>query len=92
MRKRLGGWSRILAIVFLTLASAAAPARARDAQNVQDLTDQVAAGAAIGDYAGEDMMIPMRDGVKLHVQVWRPKNSTGPLPGLADPAFAGPSA
>ncbi|QDX25679.1 CocE/NonD family hydrolase [Sphingomonas suaedae] len=45
-----------------------------------DLTDQVPAGATIGDYVGEDVMIPMRDGMKLHVQVWRPKTIDTPLP------------
>lgn len=28
--------------------------------------------ARIGDYIGRDVMIPMRDGVRLHAQVWRP--------------------
>jgi hypothetical protein len=37
-------------------------------------------GAQVGDYVGSDVMIPMRDGVKLHAQVWRPKSATGPLP------------
>jgi len=38
--------------------------------------------ARIGDYVGEDVMIPMRDGVKLHAQIWRPANAKGPLPFL----------
>jgi putative CocE/NonD family hydrolase len=33
-------------------------------------------------YTREDVMIPMRDGVKLHAAVLRPKDSTGPLPFL----------
>jgi hypothetical protein len=37
-------------------------------------------GAQAGDYVGQDVMIPMRDGVKLHAQVWRPKSMAGPLP------------
>ena len=37
-------------------------------------------GAQIGNYLGEDVMIPMRDGVRLHAEVWRPKNSIGKLP------------
>ena len=37
-------------------------------------------GAQIGDYVGEDVMIPMRDGVRLHAEVWRPKSQAGPLP------------
>lgn len=31
-------------------------------------------------YVSQDVMIPMRDGVKLHAQVWRPKGSTEKLP------------
>jgi predicted acyl esterase len=31
-------------------------------------------------YVAQDVMIPMRDGVKLHAQVWRPKGSTEKLP------------
>jgi putative CocE/NonD family hydrolase len=37
-------------------------------------------GATAGDYEGTDVMIPMRDGVKLHAEVWRPKGVTGKLP------------
>ena len=38
------------------------------------------AGAQIGNYVGEDVYIPMRDGVKLHAEVWRPRDAQGPLP------------
>jgi putative CocE/NonD family hydrolase len=31
-------------------------------------------------YEARDVMIPMRDGVRLHAQVWRPKGSTADLP------------
>jgi len=37
-------------------------------------------GAQIGSYVGEDVMIPMRDGIKLHAEVWRPQGLHGPLP------------
>lgn len=79
------GRARILALAMLA-AALGSPLAARtlvpapQSAPAQDLTDQVPPGAAIGDYVGEDMMIPMRDGVKLHVQVWRPKQATGPLP------------
>jgi putative CocE/NonD family hydrolase len=36
--------------------------------------------AATDEYAHEDVMIPMRDGVRLHAQVWRPKQATRSLP------------
>ncbi len=38
------------------------------------------AGAQIADYVGEDVMIPMRDGVRLHAEIWRPKGQAGKLP------------
>ena len=41
---------------------------------------QLPAGARIGNYVGADVMIPMRDGVKLHAEVWRPQGATGKLP------------
>jgi putative CocE/NonD family hydrolase len=41
---------------------------------------QLPANAAVGDYVGTDVMIPMRDGIKLHAQVWRPRGAAGKLP------------
>ena len=38
------------------------------------------ADAKAGDYFGEDVMMPMRDGVRLHAEVWRPKGVTKKLP------------
>ena len=35
------------------------------------------ADARIGDYVGQDVMIPMRDGVRLRAQVWRPAAAAG---------------
>ena len=35
---------------------------------------------SLSGYVAQDVMIPMRDGVKLHAQVWRPKGSTETLP------------
>jgi putative CocE/NonD family hydrolase len=45
-------------------------------------SDQVRlpAGSQIADYVGEDVMIPMRDGVRLHAEVWRPRGQAGQLP------------
>jgi uncharacterized protein len=37
-------------------------------------------GARIGDYVGEDVMMPMRDGVQLHAEIWRPTRMAGALP------------
>ena len=42
------------------------------------------AGASMetAGYVGTEVMIPMRDGIKLHAEVWRPKDFKGPLPVL----------
>ena len=61
-------------------APVAPPAAAIAAAPAADPTHQVAAGTIIASYVGDDMMIPMRDGVKLHVQVWRPRDNHSPLP------------
>jgi putative CocE/NonD family hydrolase len=41
---------------------------------------QLPAGAEVAGYVGSDVSIPMRDGAKLHAEVWRPKDASGPLP------------
>jgi len=47
---------------------------------------QEGAGPALIDvsalYTKQDVMIPMRDGVKLHTEIYTPKNAEGPLPFL----------
>lgn len=40
-----------------------------------DTHTQLPPGASVGDYVGQDVMIPMRDGMRLHAEVWRPRNS-----------------
>jgi uncharacterized protein len=42
--------------------------------------EQLPPDARVGDYVGSDVMIPMRDGVKLHAEVWRPRGETSKLP------------
>ena len=37
-------------------------------------------GARVAGYEGQDVMIPMRDGKKLHAEVWRPAGSNRALP------------
>lgn len=58
------------------LADQAAPAAVVDKSGAMALP----AGIRIGDYVGEDVMIPMRDGARLHAQIWRPADAKGPLP------------
>src|SRR6185437_8825987 len=67
-----GGPQLCAAVVLLSCAlwaSAATPDQTR-----------LPPGAKIGNYVGTDAMIPMRDGVKLHVEVWRPQGATTQLP------------
>ena len=76
MIERLGfGYVSVLGILLIGAPGVAVPVAA-------DPTQQIPAGTTIADYVGQDMMIPMRDGAKLHVQVWRPKSATVPLPVL----------
>lgn len=68
----------------LALAWSSAPAVADQAAAAETVDKSGAMalppGIRIGDYVGEDVMIPMRDGVRLHAQVWRPAAAKGPLP------------
>lgn len=42
--------------------------------------EQLPPNAQIGNYSGVDVMIPMRDGVKLHAEIWRPRGDSSKLP------------
>jgi putative CocE/NonD family hydrolase len=66
---------RFVAPAFMVLLTIA-PAHSRDP------VSELPASATIGDYQGQDVMIPMRDGKRLHAEIWRPKNSVVPLPFL----------
>ena len=74
--QRYTAMSAVCAAVGLMSALAlGGPALAQSAP-----TGFIGPNARIGDYVGEDVMVPMRDGVKLHVEIWRPQNAHGPLP------------
>jgi predicted acyl esterase len=69
MKKPICAWGAgaagLVAVLLL-----AVPVRSPAATPDQN---KLPAGARIGNYVGEDVMIPMRDGVKLHAEVWRPE-------------------
>ena len=45
----------------------------------------LASALAFGaEFDKKDVMIPMRDGIKLHTEIWTPKDATGPLPFLIE--------
>src|SRR5688572_26679632 len=46
------------------------------AKTAAPVTEQVEAPT----YVSEDVMIPMRDGAKLHAQIWRPADQVMDLP------------
>lgn len=71
-----GDVGRLLILVFLAFIGIQSLASAADASGAKSLPD----GARIGDYVGHDVMIPMRDGVRLRAQVWRPVGVEGKLP------------
>jgi putative CocE/NonD family hydrolase len=59
-------------LVSVALAALAVPLAAA--------TPQSTPAAAEAPFTFEEAMIPMRDGVKLHTVILRPKGATGPLP------------
>ena len=77
----LGALMACALLVACSATTAEKPALGQSTEvRSEALSDQVAPGAAIGTYIGEDLMIPMRDGVRLHAQVWRPSDSAEDLP------------
>jgi uncharacterized protein len=66
------GWAQDATVTKHAATVGPLPARSDDTQ--------LPAGARIGNYVGTDVMIPMRDGAKLHAEVWRPRGATGKLP------------
>ena len=64
-----------LGIVALGTATLAFPQTAP-----QRSAEVQAAPQATSGYVAQDVMIPMRDGVRLHAQVWRPAGSSEKLP------------
>ena len=76
-RTLLFGRLAILAMATFALSSmVASPEVAPAAEPAQTQ----ATLASESDYVGEDIIMPMRDGKRLHAQVWRPKNASGQLP------------
>ena len=67
-----------LLLAAFAAATMAAPSLSQGAPAPQ----QAQAGAVelLSGYESSDVMIPMRDGIRLHAQVWRPKGSTAKLP------------
>ncbi len=59
---------------------------------LSSLTPAAAQQAAMPAYKQEDVMIPMRDGVKLHASIWRPVESKAALPFLLNRTPYGASA
>ena len=61
---------KLVAVVALAAAAPALPARPVPMQ----------ADASASPFVFEEAMIPMRDGVKLHTVILRPRDAKGPLP------------
>ncbi|HSL71484.1 MAG TPA: CocE/NonD family hydrolase, partial [Longimicrobiales bacterium] len=59
---------RALHVVLVWVAAAAAGAVAQQTPNVADR------------YQEQDVLIPARDGVRLHTKIFTPKSASGPLP------------
>ena len=62
---------KIVLVLVLATVAAGYAAHARRGQSPSDLS---------GIFKKLDVMIPMRDGVRLHTEIYVPKNSPQPLP------------
>lgn len=67
-----------LVALLVSLNPVAAPSARANADKAVAIA--MPANARIGDYVGEEVMIPMRDGVRLRAQIWRPARMDAPLP------------
>jgi putative CocE/NonD family hydrolase len=84
-------------LAAFSVAAAAAPAPAPKAQR-NDIPANFIPPSEAADFTRQDVMIPMRDGVKLHTIIVAPKRTAAPAPILltrtpygADGAIGGPS-
>ncbi len=73
----------VLALGFAPLAAAAKPAKAEAVQEASDIPAKWEAPRPGFDYERREVMIPMRDGVKLHTIIAIPKGAKG-LPMLME--------
>lgn len=71
------GVVRLLILTMALLGGAVPLVSWADSSADADGSKVLPAGIRIADYVGQDVMIPMRDGVKLRAQIWRPANSAG---------------
>jgi putative CocE/NonD family hydrolase len=69
------------AVVSLALlASGAAQASQSATALPSEIPEHFEADNGLFDYTREEVMIPMRDGVKLFTVIWKPKHPTAPMP------------
>src|SRR5579863_4417564 len=61
--------------IFITAPVLAAPQRAKDQSPTSDIPKVFTVPLAGYDYVKREMMIPMRDGVKLHTVIVLPKGA-----------------
>ena len=66
--------------LIASVAFATALAGPATSQQVRAPGSPVQAPATTSGYVAQDVMIPMRDGVRLHARIWRPQGVTGKLP------------
>lgn len=82
---KLTGLALVLAFSMPLDIAVAAKAKHSEATQTKKLDDDNSAitlpkDARLGNYVGHGVMMPMRDGVLLHAQVWRPVNDERALP------------
>jgi len=72
-RRRQGVRALLRGVLALAISAPALPAQTAPAGS-----------AAASGYVREEVMLPMRDGVRLHTVIWRPRGATAPLPILLE--------
>ncbi len=68
-----------LGLLLIGSGLLAAPAAAQQSLP-SEIPAHFAPKADLFDYEKQEVMIPMRDGVKLFTVIWRPKHAAGPMP------------
>ncbi|HEY5757494.1 MAG TPA: hypothetical protein VIU34_16810, partial [Steroidobacter sp.] len=69
------------AVVSLALLTAgAAQASQSSGALASEIPENFEADNGLFDYTREEVMIPMRDGVKLFTVIWKPKHLAAPAP------------
>ena len=71
---------RLSATVIASLLLGHASFASQSTALPSEIPEHFQTDSALFDYTKEEVMIPMRDGVKLFTVIWKPKHASGPMP------------